>query len=156
MFLAPCVGTLCTTAVTVHLEFLCQFRGNLRQRLVRCEADAHGQSHRTPDALIQMLAPLLEIHALHAVEIDEALVDAVAEVGGCLLADDHHHARGQVAIQLVVAAEDGYLLIRELLLHLEIGGALLDAQRLGLVAAGHYAAVVIRLFLNFDYSEYSL
>ena len=84
------------------------------------------------------------------------MVDAVTEVGGRLLADDHHHPRGQVAIQFVVAAEYGYLLIGKLLLHLEIGGALLDAQRLGLVAAGHYAAVVIRLFLYFDYSEYSL
>ena len=149
-------GTLCTTAVTVHLEFLCQFRGNLRQRLVRCQADAHGQAHGTPDALIQMLAPLLEIHALHTVEIDKALVDAIAEVGGRLLADDHHHARGQVTIQLIVAAEDGYLLIAKLLLHLEIGGAFLDAQRLGLIAAGYDTAVVVRLFLNFDYSEYSL
>ena len=56
-------------AVTVHLELLRQFRGDLRQRLIRCEADAHGQSHGTPDALVQTLAPLLEIDALHAVEI---------------------------------------------------------------------------------------
>ena len=130
-------------AVTVHLELLRQFRGDLRQRLVRCEADAHGQPHGAPDALVQTLAPLLEIDALHAVEIDEALVDAVAEVGGRLLADDHHHARGQVAIQLVVAAEDGDILIFKLLLHLEIGCALLDTQCLRLVAAGHYATVVI-------------
>ena len=76
-----------------------EFRGDLRQRLVWCEADAHGQAHGAPDALVQTLAPLLEIDALHAVEIDEALVDAVAEVGGRLLADDHHHARRQVAIK---------------------------------------------------------
>ena len=130
-------------AVTVHLELLRQFRGDLRQRLVRCKADAHGQSHGTPDAVVKMFAPLLEIDALHAVEIDEALVDAVAEVGGCLLADDHHNTRGQVTIQLIIAAEDGYLLIFKLLLHLEIGGAFLDAQRLGLIAASHYAAVVV-------------
>ena len=91
-----------------------------------------------------MFTPLLEIHALHTVEIDKALVDAIAEVGGGLLADDHYHTRGQVTIQFIVAAEDGYLLIGKLLLHLEIGGAFLDAQCLGLIAAGYDTAVVVR------------
>jgi hypothetical protein len=39
---------------------------------------------------------------------------------------------------------------------LEIGRALLDAKGLCLVGTRHHAAVVVRLFLNFDYSEYSL
>ena len=88
---------------------------------------------------MKVLAPLLQINVLHTVEIDKALIDAITEVGGRLLTDDHHHTRGQVTIQLIVAAEDGYLLIGELLLHLEIGGTLLDAQRLRLIATSHHA-----------------
>ena len=92
---------------------------------------------------MQVLAPSLQTEVLHAVEIDETLVDGIAEVGRRLLADDAYHPSCQVAIQLIVAAEDGYLFIAKLLCHLEIRSALLDAQRLGLIASSHHTAIVV-------------
>ena len=57
-----------------------------------------------------MLAPLLQLGVLNAVEIHKALVDGVTEISRCLLADDADHAACQLAVQLVVAAENRYLL----------------------------------------------
>ena len=93
---------------------------------------------------------------LHAVEIDKALIDGITEVGWGFLTDDMHHPTCEFTVQLIVAAEDGDLFMRELLCYLVIRGALFDAQRLGLVGSRHDTTVIIGLFLNFDYSEYSL
>jgi hypothetical protein len=47
-------------------------------------------------------------------------------------------------IYFVVGGEDGDVLIRVLLEHLEVGHACGDAECLRLVAAGHDATVVVR------------
>ena len=46
--------------------------------------------------------------------------------------------------KLIVAGEDGNLLVRELLSKFEVWCSSLDAQCLRLIAAGHHAAVVVR------------
>lgn len=130
-------------AVPVVGVFLGQLRGNLGEGLVGCKADADGHPHPLPDLLMQVLAPSLQVKVLHAVEIDETLVDGIAEVGRRLLADDAYHPSCQVAIQLIVTAEDGYLFIAKLLCHLEIRRTLFDAQGLGLIASGHHATIVV-------------
>ena len=130
-------------AVPVVGVFLGQLRSNLGEGLVGCKADADGHPHPLPDLLMQVLAPSLQVKVLHAVEIDETLVDGIAEVGRRFFADDAYHPSCQVAIQLIVAAEDSYLFIAKLLCHLEIRCALLDAQRLGLIAPSHHTAIVV-------------
>ena len=130
-------------AVPVVRVFLGQLRGNLGEGLVGCKADADRHPHPLPDLLMQVLAPSLQVNMLHAVEIDETLVDGIAEVGRRLFADDAYHPSCQVAIQLIVTAEYGYLLIAKLLCHLEIRCALLDAQRLGLIAPSHHTAIIV-------------
>ena len=76
----------------VGLELLGQFRCNLCQRLVRSQSHADGQSHLALYPLLQVFAPLLEPVGLGAVEIDKALVDGIAEIGGSFLADNADHA----------------------------------------------------------------
>ena len=92
---------------------------------------------------MQILAPLLEINVLHTVEIDKALIDAVAEIGWGFLADDTHHPTCEFTIQLIVAAENGDFFVGVLLCYLIIRRAILDAQRLGLVGSRHDTTVII-------------
>ena len=89
-------------------------------------------------------------------KIHEALVNRIAEIGWRLLSDEAHYATCQLAIEFVVRGEHGYLLTREQLSQLEIRCTLLDSHLLSLVGTCHYATVVLALFPNFDYSEYSL
>jgi hypothetical protein len=92
---------------------------------------------------MQMLAPLLQVNMLHAVQIYKALIYGIAEIARRFLTDDVHHPRCHLAIKFIIAAEYGYLLIGELLDYLEIRCTFLDAQCLGLVASGYYATVII-------------
>jgi hypothetical protein len=81
-----------------------------------------------------VLAPLLEIDVLHAIEIYKALVDAIAEISRRLLADDAHYPTREFPIQFIIAAEYGDLFMRVLLgylvichrvaIHLSIEGSL--------------------------------
>ena len=130
-------------AVVIAWVFLCKVACHLRQRLVGSYAHAHRHSHPASDLPVQLLAPGLQVHSLQVLEIDEALVDGVAEVGRSLLLDDGDHAGRHLAIELIVGGEDRYLVLRKLLLELEKGCSRLHSQRLGLVAPGHHAAVVV-------------
>ncbi len=55
-----------------------------------------------------------------------------------------HHAAAHVAVERVIAGEDGDAVPGDLLLYLEIGVAHLEAEGFGLVAAGDHAAVIVR------------
>ena len=142
--LEPLLVAVDKAAVAIAAILLCKVRSHLGKRLVGRNAYAHGHTDIPQYLLVKVLAPLLQVSMLHAVETDEALVDAVAETGRCLLPDDAHHARRQLAIELIVRREHGYLALRKLLLELIVRHSRLDAQALGLVAARHHAAVVVR------------
>ena len=53
--------------MTLHLKFFSQFGGALRKCLIRRQSDADRHAHRTFDATIKVLAPLLQVDVLHAV-----------------------------------------------------------------------------------------
>ena len=80
---------------------------------------------------------------LHTVEIDKTLIDAVAEIGWGFLTDDMHHPACEFSVQLIVAAEDGDLFMRELLCYLVIRGALFDAKGFCLVGSRHDTTVIV-------------
>ena len=120
-----------------------EMAGQLGKGLVGADAYAHGHAYALDDAAVQVLPPPFQVHAVHSVQIDEAFINTVAEVCGSLLTDYIHHAAGELGIKLIVGREDGYLPVRKLLLQFEIRHAGLDAEGLGLVAAGNHAAVVV-------------
>ena len=93
---------------------------------------------------MQVLAPRLQSIQLYTIEIHEALVNRVAEIGWSLLADDAHHAARQFSIEFVVRGEHGNLLSRELLRQLKVWCTLLDSHLLSLIGTSHYATVVVR------------
>ena len=74
--------------MAVALVFLGEMAGHLRKGLIRCQSDTDRHSHVSLDFLVQLFAPCFQVHMLHAIKIDKAFIDAVAEVGRCLLADD--------------------------------------------------------------------
>ena len=119
---------------------------------VRCDWKSHLALH----SLVQILAPRLQLIQLYTIEIHETLVYRVTEIGRRLLADDAHYTTSQFSIEFIVRGENCDLLPRKQLSQLKVWCALLDAHLLCLVGTSHYATVVVRLFLNFDYSEYSL
>ena len=75
-------------AMAVALVFLCEMAGHLRKGLIWSKTDADRHSYVSLDFLVQVFAPCFQIQMLHAIKIDKAFVDAVTEVGRCLLADD--------------------------------------------------------------------
>ena len=128
---------------TIHLVLLRQLRGYLGEGLVGSQTDTDGHTHLTLYPFVEVLAPLLEVVKLYAVEVHETLIDGVSEVGGSLFADDTDHSSCQFTIEFVVRGKDRYLLIWEQLGQLEIGRTFLDAHRFGLIGTGYYAAVIV-------------
>ena len=134
-------------AMAVAGVFLGEVTGRLCQGLCRGDAYADGYAHALPDAPVELFAPPFQSCAaivhVERIEIDETFIDAVAEIGRCFLSDDFHHPGREFAIELVVAGEDGYLLVGQLLCQLVIGHPGLDAEFLGFVAACHDASIVV-------------
>ena len=125
--------------------------GQLCQGLRRTKTDADWHSHALLDALVKVLTPFLQLSVvciLQSVEIDKALVDAIAEIGWSFLPDDFHYPACQFSIQLIVAGEHGYLLVWELLGKLEVWGSGFDAHLLGFVTAGYDTAIVVAQYNN--------
>ena len=89
-------------AMAVALVFLGEMAGHLRKGLVGSQSDTDRHSHVSLDFLMQLLAPSFQVYLLHAVKIDEALVDAIAKVCRILLLDDFNHTTRQFSIQLIV------------------------------------------------------
>ena len=85
-------------AVPITLILLGKVRGHLCQRLIGSQTDADRHSHILFDFLVQVLTPLLQILMLHAVKIDEAFVNRIAEIGWHLLTDQAHNAASQFSI----------------------------------------------------------
>jgi hypothetical protein len=117
--------------------------GHLGQCLAGGQTDADGHPHIAADALMQGLAPGFPFLGRAAGEAHKAFVDGVAPGLGSRLTDQAHHAGGELAVQLVVAAESGDIGMGILLLQLEIGHAGGDAQRLGFGGTGHHTAIVV-------------
>ena len=130
--------------MTVALVFLGEVAGHLCKGLIRCQSDADRHSYVSFDFLMKFFAPCFQIQMLHAIKIDKALVDAVAEIGWSLLADDWNHTACQFAIQLIVWWEYDNLLIGKLLCQLEIRCSGFDAHFLGFIWPCHYATVIVR------------
>ena len=82
----------------IHLVLLRQFRGCLGKCLRGSQSDADRHTYLTLYPLMQVLAPFLKMVKFYAVEIHKALVNAIAEVGGCLLAYDADHSACQLSI----------------------------------------------------------
>ena len=118
--------------------------GHLSQCLGGSKADADGHSDTAFDLQVHVLTPGLQVHVLHTLEVDEAFVNAVAEVGRHFLTNEAHYASSEFTIQFVVRREGCNLLIGILLQHLEIGHACLDAQFLGFIRSCHHASIIVR------------
>ena len=88
--------------------------------------------------------PMRDQVAAHAVEVEEALVDAVDLLARRVLGGQRHHAAGHVAVELEVGRQRDQPRLALQVAHLEPGLRHLDAQVLGLVAARDAGAVVVR------------
>ena len=89
-------------AVAVAWVFLGEVTCHLRQGLVWCQTYAHWHSNPTFYFLVQPFAPLRKVGLVHALKIDEALVDAVSEICRYFLTDDVHDASCQLPVEFVV------------------------------------------------------
>jgi hypothetical protein len=124
--------------------FLCQFRGYLGQCLVGSQSDADRQAHLALYPPMQVFAPRLQLIQLYTIEIHEALVNRIAEIGWRLLSDDAYYTASQFSVEFIVRGKDCDLLPREQLSQLKIWRTLLDAHLLSLIGTSYYATVVVR------------
>jgi hypothetical protein len=109
--------------------------------MITKDTDRH--AHLTLYTLMQVLTPLLQLVKFDAVEVHEALINRIAEIGGCLFSDDAHYPTRQFPIEFIVRGKDSNLIVWELLFKLEIRRALLHSHRLGLVATSHDTAIIV-------------
>ena len=121
--------------------------GEVTGHLCQCLSGSNTYADRHPDtlsdALVQMLAPCFQIHAVDALPIDKALVNAVPEISWSFLPDYFHYPACEFSVQLIVTGEHCYLLVRKLLGKLEVWSSGFDAHLLGFVAAGYDTAVIV-------------
>ena len=69
------------TTMTVPLVFLGKMRSHLGQCLVRGKSDTDRNTHALSDSLMKVFTPSLQIQVFHAIHIDEAFVNGIAEIG---------------------------------------------------------------------------
>ena len=129
--------------MTVPLVFLGKMRSHLGQCLVRGKSDTDRNTHALSNSLMKVFTPSLQIQVFHAIHIDEAFVNGIAEIGWHFLTDDFNHPCSQFSIQFIVGGEYGYLLIGELLGELEIRSPGLDTHLLCLIASGNHTAIIV-------------
>ena len=129
--------------MAIYFELFREFGSDLGKGLIRGQSDADRHADGAPDAVVKVLAPRLEVDVLHAIEIDKALIDAVAEIGWGFLADDTHHPTREFPVQFIITTEYGDLFLRVLLGYLIIRRAILDAKGLCLVGSRHDTTVIV-------------
>ncbi len=117
--------------------------GEFGQRLGGGQAHAGGQAGPLQHLRAQRTAQQGEV-AAHAGEVEKTLVDAVDLLTRCIGGGQRHHAVGHVAIELEVGRQRHQAGPALQMAHLEPRLRHLDAQVLGLVAARHAHAVVVR------------
>ena len=141
--LAPLVGVDQADAL-VALVSLAVVGGHLGERLGGGDADGQRDAGALADDADNPLAIVAQrLAAAHAGEVEKGLVDGVGHERGCELGEERHDAAAHVAIEVVVGAEDGHAVFLDQLARLVERDAHRDAERLGLVAAGDDAPVVV-------------
>ena len=145
--LYPLLITVNHATVTIALVLLSEVRGHL------CKCFVWGQTDtdRHPNVLLylfmQILAPFLQVQMLHAIKVDEALVNGIAKICRNLFTDNAYYTTCQFSVQFIVGREHGNLLVRELLGQLEIWSSL-NPHLLSFIRPRYYASVVIRQYYH--------
>ena len=121
---------------------LAELRCDLRQCLGGSDAHGHRDGGLPPAFPGDLLGVLVEIN-LHPVQVQEGLVDGVDLDGRGVIPQYLLHPSGHIAVQREIPGEDMDMVPFHDIPYLEEGIAHLDAERLGLVAPCHRAAVVV-------------
>ena len=132
--------------VAAALQFgiaLAELGGDLRQGLRGSDAHGHGDGGLPPAFPGDLLGVLVEIH-VHAVKVQERLVDRVDLDGSGVVPQYLLHPSRHVAVQREIPRKDVDMVLLHDIPDLEEGITHLDAERLGFVAPRDRAAVVVR------------
>ena len=117
--------------------------GELSQRLGRTDPDRDRDSGPAKNAGAEIAAPCGEVGNCQAVQIEEALVDAVDLDTRCSGGENARDPFRQVAVKSVVRLKDNDAVLLDDVAHLEEGHAHGDAEHLRLVRSGDHAAVIV-------------
>ena len=132
--------------VAATLQFrvaLAELRGDLREGLCRGDADGHRDGCLSPALPGDLLGVLVEVH-VHPIQVQERFVNRV-DLDGRGVAPEHLlHPSRHVAVQREIPGKHVDMVLLHDVPYLEEWIAHLDAERLGLVAPGHRAAIVVR------------
>ncbi len=107
------------------------------------ETDTNRDADPLFDGVPDLLAVIDQIDMPESVEAEKTLVDALDFLFRRESTEDVHHATAEVGIEFVVTGERHDAVLFGQVLHLEPGGAHLDAKGFDFGAAGDGTAVVV-------------